>query len=59
MADEFYDAVDWEEKVKIKEKMIDEIAELNEKLDTERRRNYDEKESMQREAALKWRTRKT
>ena len=47
MADEFYDAVDWEEKFKIKEKMIDEIAELNEKLDTERR-NYDEKESMQR-----------
>lgn len=28
--------------------MIDEIAELNEKLDTERRRNDDEKESMQR-----------
>ena len=48
MADEFYDAVDWEEKFKIKKKMINEIAELNEKLDTERRRNYDEKESMQR-----------
>ena len=35
----------------IKEKMIDEIAELNKKLDTKRRN--DEKESLQREAALK------
>lgn len=51
---EFYDAVDWEEKYKIKEKTtIDEIAGLNGKLDTERRRNGDERESMQREEALK------
>ena len=60
MANEFFDAVDWEGNSKIKEmKMLDQIAELNQTLDIERRRNDLESENLQRERAIESSSTKT
>ncbi|MCG8624018.1 MAG: hypothetical protein MJE68_18760 [Proteobacteria bacterium] len=50
MGDEFFDAVDWEENFKIKEmNLLDEIGELKQTLNVERRRNDLERENLQAE----------